>query len=130
MLDGRSGQLGNDKEYDFELKHNQMFMPKQVKYTVEVLKQAMNSFKHVLLLADKNHLDFIAEEWSASVEIDEKTGKAVTGAFKDIYESKELNISNITNYFEKLVIVDFLYGNPITHYFIKFKRPKSFRQQS
>ena len=33
-----------------------------------------------------------------------------------------MNISNITNYFEKLVIVDFLYGNPITHYFIKFKR--------
>ena len=97
-------------------------MPKQVQFTVEVLKQAMNSFKHVLLLADKNHLDFIAEEWSASVEVDQKTGKAVTGSLKDIYEVSDSSTSNITNYFEKLVLVDFLYGNPITHYFIKFKR--------
>lgn len=41
---------------------------------------------------------------------------------EDLLKPPEQSKVTGTEYFEKLVMLDFMYSNPITHYFIKFKR--------
>lgn len=118
---GRKNPLG-DREFDFELKLNKLFLPLKVAYTTEVIKQSLQATKRVVGVVDVNHLDFLAEEWADKVAVNKVTGKAQIRDLREFYETPDLELPDAATFIEKLVHVDFLYDNPITHYFIKFKK--------
>lgn len=118
----RGGRLEGDSEYDFELKHHELFLPKKIGFTNEVIKQTLLSARKALVVVDKNHLDFLAEDWQKNIEIDEKSGKTPVHDLSSFYSAKNPAIKDLAEHIEKLVLLDFLYDSPITHYFVKFKR--------
>lgn len=122
LVDARRSALRGDREFDFELKMHETFLPDKVAYLTEILKQSLQANKRVLGVVDVNHLDFLVESWAETVEVNKDTGKSRVRDLREFYEPESLDIENITEFVEKLVYVDFLYNNPITHYFIKFKK--------
>ncbi len=118
----RGGRLQGDSEYDFELKHNKLFLPNKIRYTNEVIKQTLLSSRKALVVVDKNHLDFLTEDWEQNVEVDEKSGKTPVHDLSRFYRPKKTAIKDVAVHIEKLVLLDFLFDSPITHYFVKFKR--------
>lgn len=122
MLEVKRGNLTGDSEYDFEIKNHQMFLPKKVRYTNEVIKQVLLAQNRALVLVDKNHLDFLAEDWADNVLVEKNTGGTKVENLSKFYSMDEARISDSAEYIEKLVLVDYLYDNPITHYFVKFQK--------
>ena len=122
LVDARCGLLRGDREFDFEIKMHQTFLPDKINYLTEVVKQSLAANKRVIGVVDVNHLDFLAENWAESVQVNKETGKTRVRDLREFYEPENEDIENITEFIEKLVYVDFLYSNPITHYFIKFKK--------
>ena len=118
----RRGHLEGDSEYDFELKHHSLFLPNKIGYTNEVIKQTLLSAKKALVVVDKNHLDFLAEDWQNNVEVEEQTGKTRVQDLSRFYRSSNMTVTDLAEHVEKLVLLDYLYDSPITHYFVKFKR--------
>ena len=118
-LSQRRGELGGGHEFDFELKYSDTFLPLPIKYFAEVIRQSLVITPRVLALVDKNHLDFLSAEWEKPIKGDVKLKVQSLGSMFDLAVS---DIKEISTYIEKLVYVDFLYDNPITHYFVKFKK--------
>lgn len=111
-----------DREFDFEVKLSKLFLPMKIAYTTEVIKQSVQAAKRVVGVVDVNHLEFLADAWAEKVAVNKESGKPNVVDLREYYEISNLEIPDAATFIEKLVHVDFLYDNPITHYFIKFKK--------
>jgi len=116
-----AGKIRGDREFDFEQKYHSAFLPSRMKYMAEVIRQSLLFTDKTLVVMDRNHIDFLADEWKVGAKIEKN--KIVPQDLSKFYEFEPGKESNeVSAFIERLVYVDFLYDNPITHYFIKFKK--------
>jgi hypothetical protein len=119
LVDIKKGDLSGNKEYDFELKYSHIFLRDRIEYIREVIALSLELSPKLVVVIDRNHEQLLSESWeNGPVEGAKKNRKSLGARF----DTDSIDIKDASEYIEKLVLIDFLYDNPITHYFIKFKK--------
>jgi hypothetical protein len=95
--------------------NKELFLERDIKYQVELVKQASTFNNTVLVLVDRFKADLFLEEWAL---VENKLNK-LSNFTKSTVDNSEVNISC---YLENLSYLDTMYGGQLQRYFTKFLR--------